>query len=96
MPPICPAMFMPMNAIAGPAFWLLAAACIAAACAPTICAAARVGSINAALRCISLSIFSSSSFAFTDETPNDTISRPRSLRHLADSTSLSASAISIV
>ena len=31
MPPICPAMFMPMNAIAGPAFWLLAAACIAAA-----------------------------------------------------------------
>ena len=41
---------LPMKGMAGPAFWLLAAACIALACAPTRCAAARVGSMNAALR----------------------------------------------
>ena len=96
MPPICPAIFMPIKAIAGPAFGLLAAACMALACAPTRCAAALVGSIKAALRCSSLSMASSSSLALTDETPKETISRPRRLRHLPDRTSLSASAISIV
>ena len=87
---------MPMNAIAGPAFSFAAALCIAAACAPTRCAAAMVGSRNAALRCSSFIIFSSSSLAFTLETPKETISSPRRSRHLEESTSLSACAISMV
>ena len=59
-------------------------------------AAALVGSINAALRCSSLIICSSSSLALTDETPKETISSPRKQRHFPDKTSFNASASSIV
>ena len=90
-----PAMPMPMNAPTAP-FGLAAAVFIASPVAPARCAAARVGSINAALRCISLIIFSSSSFAVTEETPKETTSMPRRSRHLALSASLSASASSTV
>ena len=76
---------MPIKAMAGPAEVLEAAACIAEACAPTMWAAARVGSIKAALRCSSLIICSSSSLALTPDTPRETISMPRSLLHLPDS-----------
>ena len=96
MPPICPAIPMPIKAIAGPALGLLAADCMALACAPTRWAAARVGSIKAALRCSSLIICSSSSLALTLETPKETISMPRRSRHREESCSLRASASSRV
>ena len=44
IPPAAPAIFMPMNAIAGPAFAFAAADFIASACACTSEPAARVGS----------------------------------------------------
>ena len=59
-------------------------------------AAAMVGSRKAALRCSSLIICSSSSLALTLDTPKETISMPLRSRHLAESTSLRASAISPV
>ena len=54
---------------------------IAAACAPTRCAAAIVGLRKVALRCSSLIIASSSSEALMEETPRETISIPRRLPH---------------
>ena len=89
------AMFMPMKPVkAPPAFF--AASCMAWACAPTRCAAAMLGLRKVALRCSSLIMASSSSEALTEFTPKDTISTPRRFAHFSDSTSLSASAISMV
>lgn len=96
MPPIWPAIFAPIKAMAGPADSLDAAACIAAACAPTSVAAAMVGLRKAASRCSCLIICSSSSLALTLETPTETISMPRSLRHFSVRTSFKASASSMV
>ena len=88
-------MFMPMKPVnAPPAF--LAASCMACACAPTRCAAAMLALRNTALRCSSFIMASSSSEALTELTPKDTISTPRRFNHFSESTSLSASAISIV
>ena len=55
-----------------------------------------LGLVNTAVRCISLSIFSSSSEALMLETPKETISMPRSSRHFLLSTWLRMSASSIV
>ena len=88
-------MFMPMKAIAEPP-WFFAASCMAFACARARFAAAMPGFMYALACCICLIICSSSSLAFTLETPKETISMPRRSRHLAERTSLSACAISIV
>ena len=88
-------MFMPMKPTAAPPVFF-AASCIAFACARARFAAAMPGFTYAFACCISLSICSSSSLAFTLDTPKETISSPRRSRHLFDSTSLSASAISYV
>lgn len=88
-------MFMPIKAMAAPpVFW--AAIFMASPWAPTRWAAARVGSVKAALRCSSFMVCSSSSLAVTLATPKDTISIPRRSRHFLDSTSFSASASSMV
>ena len=55
-----------------------------------------VGSMKAAFRCSSLSIFSSSSSAVTLDTPKETISIPRRSRHFLLRTSFRASASSMV
>ena len=85
-----------MKAMAGPAPVLAAAIFMASPWAPARWAAARVGSMKAALRWSSLIIFSSSSSAFTLDTPKETISMPRRSRHLEDSCSLRASDSSVV
>ena len=95
IPPAAPAIPMPIKPMVAPPS-LAAAACIALAWAPTRCAAARVGSRKAALRCISLIICSSSSDALILDTPRETISMPLRSRHLAERTSLRASASSRV
>ncbi len=96
MPPAIFAMFIPANAIIGPVPVLAAALFIASACAVVRVAAAIVGSLKTALLCSSLIICSSSSDAVTELMPNDTIARPLNSDHFLESTSLSASAISIV
>ena len=80
----------------GPVASFLAASCMACACAPTMVAAAMVGSRMTAVRCRFLIIASSSSEALTEFTPKDATLMPRSSAHFLDSTSLSASAISMV
>jgi len=89
-------MFIPAKAMTGPAFSLLAAACIASACASAMRAAAMLGSLRAAARCRSLIIFSSSSVALTELMPKETIEMPRSSRHFEESSSFRASASSVV
>ena len=87
---------MPANAIIGPALVLLAAAFIASAWAAVRAAAPIVASFIVAVFCRSLIICSSSGEAVTELTPNETTSIPLSSPHFFESTSLSASAISVV
>ena len=95
-PPAAPAIFMPAKAIMGPVEVFLAAASMALAVASTIRPAAALPPPRKTDCCISFSRFSSSGVALTEDTPKETISRPRRFRHWADSTSLRALAISMV